>query len=119
MIPRDLKVLHTTIAAQVLQNYIIDMKAENWFTGVFKNFVNKFLDQFKKLEQRFFDLYFEYKEEDTIVLYEVFDKYVQTVSQVPLWEMHNVKDLIDAYLIDPASMTGIAKKVHKHNEKKN
>lgn len=42
MIPRDLKVLHTTIAAQVLQNYIIDMKAENWFTGVFKNFVNKF-----------------------------------------------------------------------------
>jgi hypothetical protein len=118
MIPQDLKVLHTTIAAQVLQNYIIDMKANNWFTGVFKNFVTKFLDQFKKLESRFFDLYFEYKEEDTIVLYDTFDRYVETVAKVPLWEMHNVRDLIDAYLIDPASMTGIAKKVHKINQKK-
>ncbi len=45
MIPRELKVLHTAIAAQVLQNYIVDMKAENWFTGVFKNFVNNFLLQ--------------------------------------------------------------------------
>ena len=45
MIPRELKVLHTAIAAQVLQTYIVDMKAENWFTGVFKNFVNNFLEQ--------------------------------------------------------------------------
>ena len=30
--------------------------------------------------------------------------------------MKNIKDLIDAYLIDPASMTGIAKKVHKNKK---
>ena len=49
MIPQELKVLHTAIAAQVLQNYIVDMKSQNWFTGVFKNFVNNFLEQFRKL----------------------------------------------------------------------
>jgi hypothetical protein len=118
MIPKDLKVLHTAIAAQVLQNYIVDMKADNWFTGVFKNFVNNFLEQFKKLEDKFFDIYFDYKEEDTIKLYEVYDKYLNTMSQVPLWEMNNIKDLIDAYFIDPASMTGIAKKVHKNYKEK-
>ena len=104
MIPQELKVLHTAIAAQVLQNYIVDMKSQNWFTGVFKNFVNNFLEQFRKLETKFFDIYFEYKEEDTIALYETYDEYLKTVSKVPLWEMKNIKDLIDAYLIDPASM---------------
>lgn len=117
MIPRELKVLHTAIAAQVLQNYIVDMKAENWFTGVFKNFVSNFLQQFRKLETKFFDLYFTHKEEDTVKLYETFDNYIHTVSQVPLWEMQNVKDLLDAYFIDPESMKGIAKKVHKHHKK--
>jgi hypothetical protein len=118
MIPRELKVLHTAIAAQVLQNYIIDMKAENWFTGVFKNFVNNFLVQFKKLETKFFDLYFDQKEEETVNLYETFDAYIHTVAQVPLWEMENIKDLIDAYFIDQKSMVGVAKKVHKHNKEK-
>lgn len=118
MINRELKVLHTAIAAQVLQNYIVDMKAENWFTGVFKNFVNNFLLQFKKLESKFFDIYFDAKEDDTVKLYEVYDKYIQTIAQVPLWEMENVKDLIDAYFIDQKSMTGVAKKVHKHYKEK-
>ena len=116
MIPQELKVLHTAIAAQVLQNYIVDMKSQNWFTGVFKNFVNNFLEQFRKLETKFFDIYFEYKEEDTIALYETYDEYLKTISKVPLWEMKNIKDLIDAYLLDPASMTGIAKKVHKNKK---
>jgi hypothetical protein len=40
------------------------------------------------------------------------------MAQVPLWEMQNIKDLIDAYLIDPKSMTGVAKKVHKHHKEK-
>jgi hypothetical protein len=118
MINRELKVLHTAIAAQVLQNYIVDMKAENWFTGVFKNFVNNFLLQFKKLESKFFDIYFDAKEDDTVKLYEVYDKYIQTIAQVPLWEMENVKDLIDAYFIDQKSMVGVAKKVHKHYKEK-
>ena len=38
------------------------------------------------------------------------------MAKVPLWEMNNVKDLIDAYMLDPASMTGIAKKVIKHSK---
>ena len=116
MIPRDLKILHAAIASQVLQNYIIDMRSQNWFTGVFKNFVNNFLEQFKKLESKFFDVYYNHKEEDTIKLYDVYDNYIKTMAKVPLWEMDNVKDLIDAYMLDPASMTGIAKKVIKHSK---
>ena len=58
------------------------------------------------------------KEEETVTLYDTFDKYVHSVSQVPLWEMENIKDLIDAYFIDPKSMTGVAKKVHKHHKEK-
>ena len=118
MIPRELKVLHTAIAAQVLQNYIVDMRANNWFTGVFKNFVNNFLQQFKKLESKFFDLYFEHKEQDTIELYEVYDEYLKAVATVPLWEMKHMKDVIEAYHMDPKSLVGIAKKIHKHHSKK-
>lgn len=117
MIPKELKVLHTAMAAQILQNYIIDMRADNWFTGVFKNFVNNFLQQFKKLESKFFDLYFKHQEDNTIELYDVYEDYLKKVAEVPLWEMNNVKDIIDAYLLDPSSMVGIAKKVHKNHKK--
>ena len=118
MIPRDLKVLHTAICAQVLQNYIVDMKANNWFTGVFKNFVNNFLQQFKKLESKFFDIYFDYKEKDTVELYEAYDKYLKAVATIPLWEMQYMTDIIEAYHIDQKSMIGIAKKIHKNHSKK-
>jgi len=117
MIPRDLKVLHTAIAAQILQNYIIDMRANNWFTGVFKNFVNNFLQQFKKLESKFFDIYFDHKEEDTIELYDTYDAYLKAVATVPLWEMKYMTDIIQAYHIDQKSMIGIAKKIHKNHTK--
>lgn len=117
MIPKELKILHTAIGAQVLQNYIIGMRAENWFTGVFKKFVNNFLEQFTKLESKFFDLYFKDKEDDTVKLYDVYQKYLEKVSEVPLWEMENVADIIDAYLIDQNSMIGIAKKIHNNNLK--
>jgi len=113
MIPRDLKVLHTAMAAQILQNYIIDMKANNWFTGVFKNFVNNFLQQFTKLESKFFDIYFDHKEDSAIELYDTYQKYLEKVAEVPLWEMPHVIDLIDAYMLDQKSMVGIAKKIHK------
>jgi hypothetical protein len=118
MIPRELKVLHTAMAAQILQNYITDMKADNWFTGVFKNFVTNFIAQFRKLESKFFDVYFDHKEDETLELYDVYENYLKKVAEVPLWEMQNVKDIIDAYLLDPSSMTGIAKKVHKNHKTK-
>ncbi len=117
MIDRDLKVLHTAIAAQILQNYIVDMRANNWFSGVFKNFVNNFLQQFAKLESKFFDLYFQHKEDSTIELYDTYQQYLQKVAEVPLWEMPHIVDLIDAYMLDQKSMIGIAKKVHKNNIK--
>lgn len=117
MIPRDLKVLHTAMAAQILQNYIIDMRANNWFTGVFKNFVNNFLQQFNKLESKFFDIYFDHKEEDTIELYDAYENYIKAVATVPLWEMKYMTDVIEAYHIDQKSIIGIAKKIHKNHTK--
>jgi len=117
MIDRDLKVLHTAIAAQILQNYIVDMKANNWFSGVFKNFVSNFLQQFAKLESKFFDLYFQHKEDSTIELYDTYQQYLQKVAEVPLWEMPHIVDLIDAYMLDQKSMIGIAKKIHKNHTK--
>ena len=116
MIPRELLVLHVAILSQVLQFYIAQMKANNWFTGVFKNFVSNFLKQFQKLESKYFDEYFKHKEEETLVLYDTYEKYIQKVAEVPLWEMKNVTDLIDAYLLDQKSMIGIAKKVHKNHK---
>ena len=116
MIPRDLKVLHTAMAAQVLQNYIVDMKANNWFTGVFKNFVNNFLEQFRKLEKSYFDVYYEHKEDNTIELYDTYDEYLKTVATVPLWEMKYMTDIIKAYHIDQKSMIGIAKKIHNNKK---
>jgi len=116
MIPKELKVLHTAIAAQLLQNYIIDMRADNWFTGVFKNFVNNFLKQFKHLEHKFFDLYFEHKEEETVQIYDIYENYLKTIAKVPIWEMKNAEKVINAYLINQSTMLEEAEKITKTKE---
>ena len=111
MIPNEQKQTHIKVIAQVLFNYISDYKADNYFTGKFKMFVNSFIIQLKEVERKNFDKALELEEEATTVIYDVVDDFYKQVSTIPIWDMQNITQIIDAYYKDKKSIEGITNKI--------
>ena len=111
MTPNEQKQTHIKVIAQVLFNYISDYKADNYFTGKFKMFVNSFIIQLKEVERKNFDKALELEEEATTVIYDVVDDFYKQVSTIPIWDMQNITQIIDAYYKDQKSIEGITNKI--------
>lgn len=111
MIPKEAKLTHIKLLAQVLFNYIVDLKADNYFTGKFKMFVNSFILQLTEVEKKNFDKALELEEEAATITYNVVDQFYLKMSTIPVWDMQNINQIIDAYYIDSKSIEGITKKV--------
>jgi hypothetical protein len=111
MIPQEQKQTHIKVVAQVLFNYISDYKADNYFTGKFKMFVNSFIVQLKEVEKKNFDRALELQEEAATEVYNALDLYLRTISSVPVWDMPNITQVINAYYLDQKSIEGITKKI--------
>ena len=113
MIPHTSLPTHVKILAQIQLNYISELKAKNFFTGIFKNFTNNFIKQLIEVETKCFDRAMEKEEEATTVCYDVADEYYKMVSSVPLWDMQNIVTIVNAYYVDKKSIEGICKKILK------
>ena len=111
MIPQEQKQTHIKVVAQVLFNYISDYKADNYFTGKFKSFVNSFILQLKEVEKKNFDKALEQQEEAATEVYNALDSYLKIVSNVPIWDMQNITQVIQAYYLDKKSIEGITNKI--------
>ena len=111
MIPNEQKQTHIKLLAQVLFNYICDYKADNYFTGKFKMFVNSFIIQLKEVERKNFDKALELEEEAATITYNVMDEFYKNISVIPIWDMQNIEQIIKAYYIDQKSIEGITKKI--------
>jgi hypothetical protein len=111
MIPKSSKETHIKLLSQVLFNYINDYKADNYFTGKFKSFVNSFIIQLGQVEKKNFDRALEQQEEAATEVYNAIDLFTQTVSGVPVWDMPNITQVIKAYYLDPKSIEGITNKI--------
>ena len=116
MIPKEYKIVHMVMCAQVLSNYISDNKGDKTLQGSFLNYVNNFSKKLIKLEKEYFDLYFKHEEDNTKKIYEQFDKYLKEVSTIPVWEMNDIIQIIEAYKEDRKSIIGISKKILKYKK---
>jgi len=111
MIPNNQKETHIKLLAQVLFNYITDLKADNYFTGKFKMFVNSFINQLAEVEKKNFDKALELEEEAATITYNVVDQFYRQMANVPVWDMQNIGQIVDAYYTDQKSIEGITKKI--------
>jgi len=116
MIPENNRINHIVISAQVLSYYISEMKSKNYFKTTLLNFVNKFLTQLKLIEWKYYDKMFEKESEAAIIVYETYDNFIKTISNIPIWEMQNVTKILEAYNENPKSMEGIVNKVLKYKK---
>lgn len=113
MIPEDNRINHIVISAQVLSYYINEMKAKNYFKSILLNFVNKFIYQLKSVEWKYFDEMFKQQEQASGIVYDTYDMFIKTMSNVPIWEMQNITHILQAYQKDPKSIEGIVNKILK------
>ena len=113
MIPENNRINHIVISAQVLSYYISEMKADNWFKNILLKFTNNFIIKLREVEWKYFDKMFEKESEAATVVYEVYDNYIKTISNVPIWEMQNVINILDAYNKDAKSIEGIVNKINR------
>ena len=106
---------HIKILAEIQLNYLNDFKAENksFFTGSFKMFCNNFIKHLIRLEETYFDKSITNQEEAVTVCYDIMDAFLKDVSKVPVWDMQNISNIINAYQKDPKSIEGICKKILK------
>lgn len=107
------KLTHIKMLAQIQLNYLIDLKAENIFTGTLKNFNKNFIAKLFDMEAKYFAKGQDAQEQATDEIYAVADSFYQTIASVPIWEMRNIETIINAYNKDPKSIEGICKKILK------
>lgn len=98
--------------------YITESIALGFLKGPFLNYVNNFRKKLIKIEKDYFDKVFDKEEKNTVDAYNTMDEFLKKISQVPLYDMGDIIDLIDAYHADENSMKGIAKKILKNKSEK-
>jgi methyltransferase-like protein len=107
------KITHIIINAQMLNNRLTDSIGEKVFKQNLKLKCNHFLTELIKVEKEWYDKFFDAKEQSTIDVYNVYEKFINEVSKVPIWEMENIITILKAYQKDPKSIEGITKKIMK------
>lgn len=108
------KITHSIIANQIALNKNEALK----HTPVFKKDLKHKLNQLLPIlirEEKSFDNFFNNVEDQTVQVYSIYEKYIEAVASVPIWEASEMTAVIEAFKLDPKSVLGIAKKVLKNN----
>lgn len=107
------RITHIAILCQILQNYLINAKGDNYYKKGLKFACNSFLKQLVNVEKYVYDLFFEKSEDNTVVVYELADKFYKEVANVTIYDMDNILKIIQAYKKDGKSIEGIVNKILK------
>ena len=105
------KIVHFLISGELFKFYVGELKANGIITQKSKMIANQFLQEFKKSE-KVIDTMFDVAEPNAVSVSDVIEKYVNTLA-VNIWDMDNIRLIIEAYNKDPKSINGVVKKVLK------
>lgn len=105
------EITHISVNSQVLNFRLNNGLSKGLFSQSLKQLVKNLCAQLIKIESKYFDKFLTESEESTFVVYETYDNFMKTVANVPIWEMQNITQIIEAYQKDPKSIEGITKKI--------
>lgn len=108
------KVVHAIISSQLALNLNEDLRYSipKLYKQNFKHLTNRYLQMLIKNEKDF-DLLFDKEEQSLTQVYDVMEDFIATVSKIPIWEMENFKDIVDAYIKDSKRLQELSLKILK------
>jgi hypothetical protein len=105
------KVITCVLAMQISQNILIDLQGLKLFKNALKMQINRTIDLLTDVERKYYDDFFNSKENETSQVYEVYQNFIKEISQVPIYDAENLITMYNAYKKDPKSMEGITNKI--------
>ena len=105
------KVITGVLAMQISQNILIDLQGKKVFKNALKMQINRTIDLLTEVERKYYDDFFNSKENETSQVYEVYENFIKQVSKVPIYDAENLMLMYEAYKKDPNSMQGITNKI--------
>lgn len=108
------KLTASIISMQIALNKAEDLKHTPFYKKEVKMKLNPAIKELIKNEPDF-DNFFNNVEDQTTFVYDVYNQYFDAVCKVPIWDASEMTAVIEAFLLDRKSISGIAKKVLKQN----
>jgi flagellar biosynthesis component FlhA len=105
------KIVTTVMTCQIALNQLSDFKDSRFFNQSLKYRLNETIKELIKVEQEWYDKFYDSMEDSTSQIYTVYENFLKSVSKIPIYDMENICKIIDAYNKDSKSIEGIVKKV--------
>lgn len=106
------KIIKSIIINQIALNYNDELRHTAHYKQGLKQKINLLLPELIKCEKEY-DEFYNKAEQGTSNIYDEYDKFIQSISSVPMWDCHNIRLIIEAYKIDSKSIEGIVNKILK------
>lgn len=106
------KITSSIIANQIALNKNEAIRHTQFYKREIKKRINLLLPELISAEKDF-DAFFNNVEDSTVQVYEVYDKFIEAVASIPIWECGNLTAVIEAFKKDPKSMQGIVNKINR------
>ena len=109
MRPED-KIVHAIMASAVCTHFLEEARHLPLFEKSLKNKVNLALKELLKASQ-YFEQLEEAKEDSAIDVHDTFWDFIKEISKVEIYNMDNMRLIIEAYRKDPKRLESIVKKI--------
>lgn len=114
------KIVKSILATQICLNtyeVVKQIKDQNnkpiYFKQEVKKLMNLLLPQLIKLEAEHFDMLYDKSDKSTSEVYDLYNHFINVISEIEIYEMPEILNLITAYQIDKKSINGIVNKTLK------
>ena len=107
------KIVKSIITTQILENDLHCIKQTKYYKQDLKKYINLLRPILIKNEKEHFDLLYNKSDNATSDVYDIYNYFLNKVSEISIPEATNYTYLINAYQLDPKSMQGIVNKILK------
>ena len=105
------KIITGVLAMQISSNILTDLQGTKLFKNAIKMQINRTIDLLTDVERKYYDDFFNSKENETSQVYEVYENFIKQISKVPIYDAENLMLMYEAYKKDQNSMQGITNKI--------
>lgn len=109
------KITHSIIASQIALTKLEDLKHTRFYKKELKMRLNMAIKELMKAESEDYDSFWNALLKETQEVTKIYETYINAISSIPIWDASEMTAVIEAFLLDRKSISGIAKKVLKQN----
>lgn len=92
------------MTAQILQNQLHELVVGKIFQHKDKQHIKNAIKVLESIEVKYYDKFYDKKEEETSEVYDFYEKFIQTISNVPIYDASVVLMLYKLYKDTPKKL---------------